>query len=287
MKLSSNTLFHFTREKDFLISILKNGIFIRYSLETYGKILKSNSELVLPMSCFCDIPLSQINEHRKKYGSYSIGLSKEWAVKNGLSPVLYTHEKSETAKVLNTLFTNLENIFDIEDSEENIKLLKEYGYKEKEIDLVNSGQQLATSKVNEKNKELSRQLGHFLKYVKPYSGTGYSNGTEFKQVKFYDEREWRYVPPKDLLQKIEIKDIYKREYYIDPIKRRYINMELAKRKKLTFKPKDIKFIVVEKENEIPTMIEELRKIFGQNSTYNDLMILNSRLISLEQIIEDL
>ncbi|MFD0963124.1 abortive infection system antitoxin AbiGi family protein [Pseudofulvibacter geojedonensis] len=287
MKLSSNTLFHFTREKDFLVSILRNGIFIRYSLETYGKILKSKSELVLPMSCFCDIPLSQISEHRKKYGSYSIGLSKEWGLKNGLSPVLYTHAKSETAKVLNTLSANLENIFDIENSEENQKLLKEYGYKDEEIDLVNSGQYLASKQVREKNEELSKQLGHFLKYVKPYSGTGYSNGNEFRQVKFYDEREWRYVPPKELLQKIEIKDIYKREFYTDEVKRRYINMRLAKHKKLTFKPKDIKFIVVEKEDEIPPMIEKLREIFGQNSSYNDLMILNSRIISLEQIIEDL
>lgn len=287
MNLSSKTLFHFTGESKYLLNILKNGLYIRYSLEAYGKILKSKDELVLPMACFCDIPLSQIKEHTKKYGTYSIGLTKEWGIKNGLSPVLYTNDESETAKILNSLTKDLSSIFDIDDIEENKDYFKDIGLTEDEINLVESGQSLVYGKYEMRIKELSAQLGHFLKYIKPYIGKGYSNGIEFNKVRFYDEREWRYVPPKKLLQKIEIKDIYKREFYNCPIKRRYINIRLAKHKKLTFEPKDIRFIVVEKDNEIPYMIEELRKIFGGMVTYEELMILTSRLISLEQIIDDL
>ena len=287
MNLSSKTLFHFTNQKENLLGMLKNGIYVRYSLETYGKILKSKSELVLPMACFCDIPLSQIREHTKKYGNYSIGLSKEWGVKNGLSPVLYTHYKSDTAKILNSLTKNITELFDIEDSEENDKLLKEYGVSEDELSLIKSGNDILNSKLIDKNTELSEQLGHFLKYVKPYEGIGYSNGKEFKKVRFYDEREWRYVPPKNLLKKLEIKDIYKRKFYVDPVRKRYINMKLSVHKKLTFEPKDIKFLVVNKDNEIPAMIKEIRNLFENDISYSELMILNSRLISLEQIIDDL
>ncbi|EGU32399.1 hypothetical protein VIBRN418_17483 [Vibrio sp. N418] len=42
-----------------------------------------------PMVCFCDIPLSRIDEHVKFYGEFGIGMTKEWAIKKGLSPVQY------------------------------------------------------------------------------------------------------------------------------------------------------------------------------------------------------
>lgn len=285
--LSSKTLFHFTRDFKFLTNILKNGIYIRYSLETYGKLLKSKSELVLPMSCFCDIPLSQISDHTKKYGTYSIGLSKEWGVKNGLSPVLYAHSKSQTSNILNSLTSDLTKMLDIEESDENRELLEDYGVSESDLDWYNSGKKKAGSLIEKRNEELASQLGHFLKYIKPYEGLGYSNGKEFTKVRFYDEREWRYVPPKKLLEKVELKDIYKREFYTNPIKRRYINIKLATHKKLTFIPSDIKFIIVSNEDEIPKMIKELRAIYEDKCTVNELMILNSRIISLEQIIDDL
>ena len=35
------------------------------------------------------------------------------------------------------------------------------------------------------------------------------------------------------------------------------------------------------------MIDIIRQIFGETTCYNDLMLLTSKLISLEQIIEDL
>ena len=267
MNLSSKTLFHFTNQKNNLLGILENGIFVRYSLETYGEILKSKNELVLPMACFCDIPLSKIKEHTKKYGTYSIGLSKEWGMKNGLSPVIYTHSKSNTAKILNSLTKNITEIFDIDKSEENDRLLKEYGLSEYELNLIKSGNDILNSKLLEKNEELSEQLGHFLKYIKPYEGIGYSNGKKFEDIRFYDEREWRYVPPKDLLKKVEVKDIYKREFYIDPIKKKYINRKLSIHKKLTFEPKDIKFLIIKKENEIPSTIEEIGEIFKNKIAY--------------------
>lgn len=274
--ISANTLFHFTSQIGFLTSILKKGIYIRHSLETYGKIINGKNELVLPMACFCDIPLSKVKEHTSKYGFYAIGLSKEWGIKNGLSPVIYTTEKSETANILNQLSSDLSNFFDIYENEGN----------NKKINLKSLPQEIQNSQ-SEKILELSEQLGHFLKYIKPYQGKGYSNGKEFKNIRFYDEREWRYVPPKNLLEKIKVKDSYKREFYESDSKRRLINIKLATHKKLEFTPNDIKFIIVEKDEEIPYLIDEIRKIFSNSVTYNEVMLLTSRLISIEQIIEDL
>lgn len=35
------------------------------------------------MVCFCDV-----------YGHYGIGLTKEWGIRNGVSPVLYPYDQS-------------------------------------------------------------------------------------------------------------------------------------------------------------------------------------------------
>ena len=284
---SANTLFHFTKTRRSLLSILKNGVYIRYSLESYGSLLKGDEELVLPMACFCDIPLSRIKEHTMKYGNYSIGLSKDWGMKNGLSPVIYAHEKSETANILNQLKSDLGRIFDIEVIKENNSYLSNEKDLTKEQRETLMAQNLSTLvKVYEKNSALKEKLGHFLKFIKPYEGKGYSNGRELNSIKFYDEREWRYVPEHKLLKKVEVKNSYKKSFYENDVKRRLINMKLASHKKLDFKPKDVKFIIVKSDDEIPRIIKELGENFEDSITYNELMLLTSRVISLEQIIED-
>jgi hypothetical protein len=217
-----------------------------------------------------------------------LAYQKNGGIKNGLSPVIYTTEKSETANILNQLTSELDKVFDIYENEEN----KEYISDNKTL-TEDQKSTLESAKLDflvtqsQKSLELSEQLGHFLKYIKPYEGKGYSNGKEFKNIRFYDEREWRYVPPKNLLKKIEIKDSYKREYYESDSKRRLINVKLASHKKLEFEPSDIKFIIVEKDEEIPNLIDEIREIYRKSATYDEIMLLTSRLISLEQIVEDL
>ncbi len=213
---------------------------------------------------------------------------KSGGIKNSLSPVIYTTEKSETANILNKLTSNLDKIFDIYDNEENQEFISnDQTLTEDQKSTLASEKLGFLLSQGEKTLELSEQLGHFLKYIKPYYGKGYSNGKEFKNIRFYDEREWRYVPPKNLLKKIEIKDSYKRSFYESESKRRLINIKLASHKKLDFKPNDIKFIIVKKDEEIPHLIDEIREIFRQTATYDEIMLLTSRLISLEQIVENL
>lgn len=102
MPVSSKTLFHFTKEYDTLIAILRcGGFWPRYCRETgWGK--DGNSEWAIPMACFTDIPFRFLTEHMDWYGNYGIGMSKEWAIKNGrISPILYLNQMS--AQVLNNI----------------------------------------------------------------------------------------------------------------------------------------------------------------------------------------
>lgn len=93
-RLSSTTLFHFTHEFDTLVKILEEGLWPRYCVERdWG-----DKDLIIPMVCTCEIPLSKMSFHQNKYGKYGIGLSKKWAKKKGFTPVLYVSDKSDIYK---------------------------------------------------------------------------------------------------------------------------------------------------------------------------------------------
>ena len=100
ISLSSNSLFHFTDKAENLINILFEGFKPKFCLEQFGsfellfgrevkKNLKEEDfEEAIPMTCFCDLPMSHIASHLEFYGSYGLGLSKEWGIKNGLTRLL-------------------------------------------------------------------------------------------------------------------------------------------------------------------------------------------------------
>lgn len=293
INISANTLFHFTASRQNLLGILSNGLYSRYSLENFESLIDDKAEIVFPMICFCDIPLSQVKRHTVSYGKYAIGLSKKWGMDNKVNPVIYTYPKSTTADILNGLMAELSNFFDIdekhlpktEDLQKN-RTLKEF--------LSEFGQYLNQPTVKyrmdiaEKIEELNGHLSYFIKYIKPYQGKVFRHNEYLPtQVKFYEEREWRFIPDKETIRKANLKDSFEAEYYKNPIKRRAINIKLAQFSKLTFTPMDIRFIIVEKDSEIAELLDELEKIFGSRATHKDLKLLGTRLISIEQIIEDL
>ncbi len=160
MGLSSNTIIHFTKKKEALEGILKNNFNINYCIE---KILLENKsiEFFVPMVSFCDIPLSQVKNHIDSYGSYGIGLTKKWAERQKLNPVLYTENNSSLSKSLrNALVGFLRN------QDEGLKVLEE---KEK-------------------------SLLDILRYVKNYQADLIRKDMEtIPNYRFSDEREWRYV----------------------------------------------------------------------------------------------
>ncbi len=251
--ISTNTVFHFTKSIDNLEGILKTDFCPQFCYEDFfGTISDTkNAEKGVPMVCFCDIPLSQIRRHVDNYGDYALGLSKDWAIKNQINPVFYTYPTSDLANKLTVLLNQLV---------ESEKEMKENWTKSK----------------------ILNQYTSTIQYVKPYKGRLWKNGVRTeKEVRFYDEREWRFIPQvgqgkqpilisasKDRLQKLnnEIKQ--------------------ASGYRLSFEPKDIKFIIVSKEHEISSMIDKVIHLKRDNFSYEDVQILTTRIISMENINEN-
>ncbi|MDE6643975.1 MAG: hypothetical protein K2K27_07730 [Muribaculaceae bacterium] len=108
MKISSNSLFHFTSQLNFLEDILKKGFWPRYCKE-YGWGNKF-IDFAVPMVCFCDIPLSMIKDHTKFYGGYGIGVSRKWIYSHkSITPVQYIATSSFEFQYINRLLTHLKN----------------------------------------------------------------------------------------------------------------------------------------------------------------------------------
>src|SRR5271157_1052471 len=156
--LSANTLFHFTGSPDNLESILRNEFHPRYCLENWNILnLKELNEIAIPMVSFCDIPLSQIRKHVRYYGHYAIGLTKEWGMKNNISPVLYTHKQARLSVYLRRIFAE--------------------------------AMRTAADTKQDEFSELLQDVLKFTKFLKPYQGKLWRNGQYLKKIiTFYDER---------------------------------------------------------------------------------------------------
>lgn len=245
MPISANTLFHFTRNYDTLLSILKSKFYPRLCLEQ--RIVSTlDLRLAVPMVCFCDIPLSQISEHSLKYGEYAIGIKKDWAIKQGVSPILYVHDNS---LILKTIFSEIKviskDVLDNPGGEASLKM-KKY------VDTVCM--------------------------MKPYEGYDERVG---KNVRYYDEREWRYVPPREK----EDQFIYlTEEVFKEEIAREKINFENEKYG-VEFNPDVINYLIVANDKDVLTLKRAIEEIKGGFS-YNSVQLLMTKIISMERIRED-
>jgi hypothetical protein len=176
MKPKSKSLFHFTKSAAYLKSILKNGIYPRFCLEDNRWWDLWDGHVAFPMACFCDIPISRIAEHSAFYGSYGIGLSREWGSRNKLNPVLYVPQDGHLPNFIKTT-TNL------------------------------AVEQNSAKKLSDEDFEThcdSLYMANAL--VKPIKGEMIVSGNVIEK-EFYQENEWRYVVPKQGI--IEQKDFDK------------------------------------------------------------------------------
>ena len=249
--LSSNTLFHFTRTLDTLLSILTHEFRPRFSKETLpidGDTLING----IPMTCFCDIPLSQTQAHMFMYGNYALGLTKEWGMRNGVSPVLYGIAPSPITDGL---------------------------YRVMKRGLGLRGPLTRDDKVDEK---LWKDIFRVSCYVKPYEGPFVRNGTVHPNVRFYNEREWRWVPD---LSGTCFEFGIDESQCDDPHSLTAANDQLWEAARLSFEPSDIRYIVVASESEILPMIDHIRDIKAKYSdTEKNLLV--TRLTSAEQVRAD-
>lgn len=160
MAISSNSLMHFTGDKGSLKSILKDNFRVKYCKETIKLGRKKPIVIHVPMVSFCEIPLAQIKEHIGKYGSYGIGLTREWAIRNKLNPVFYIEQESYIASNLHSSIKYFSKLSDADD---------------------------------QYNENLNK-LFDFFRYMKNYQGDLVRKEKTHKNYRFSDEKEWRFVP---------------------------------------------------------------------------------------------
>lgn len=245
MALSTDSIIHYTEEFKTLTSIISEGFKIKYCLERLETINNTKRETAHPMISFCDIPLSDSHRHFGLYGYYGIGLSKNWAKNMRINPVLYIERESSIGE-------SIENAFDL------------YS----DIDGSHS--------IEVKEMIISTKC-----FTKNYSGLLKRGAIDSDNYKFYDEREWRFVPEKsDIGGKSRSIPILK---YLAGKDNHNKNISSYRFK---FAHSDISYIIVKETKEIPNMIEFLRTTFYKLITGSELDILVSKVCSTEQIIQD-
>jgi len=254
--ISANVLFHFTTKEN-LLGILRNEFYARYALENHNIFGEEVPErhIAIPMVSFCDIPLSQIKDHVEKYGDYALGLTKDWAKSHGIAPVLYAYPGSLTSEAIANIFENLPP-YDRAQKFEGLQ-------------------------------QAQRNLTYFSFYVKMYEGRMYRDDAYLEElVRFYDEREWRYIPSISVLSQSGMSSFLRKPIYDDPLMRSAENSILSKADRLSFEPKYIKYIITKSESEILETVDTVLQIKGPNFPYDEVRKLTSRIISLEQVLED-
>lgn len=244
--LSANTLFHFTSSLDNLINILTNEFHPNFCLENLNVLLRLPiPETAIPMLSFCDIPLSQTGFHLSVYGDYGIGMTKSWGKQNGISPVLYTYPGSLLMNRLRRLMKMLDGIPKSPD-------------------------------------QPFRSAHDFVSFLKPYEGELHRASGTLENIRFYDEREWRFLPelPKDFVPLFLAK-----EQFMNSAMRTQANLKLADICRLSFEPKDIRYLVVRHEEEIVPLTNQIEQIKIKYSP-DDVRLLKTRVITAEQIKSD-
>lgn len=252
MAVSANTLFHFTTIKGLIGILSSGGFYCQYSDEHFENILPSKSHYrftYIPMTSFCDLTIMQLSNdsvHRKDFGEFGIGLTKEWGIRNGVSPVMYVHKESQQTKRLYRL----------------IKALKDFRKRANDNETVDGIQQ---------------EMIDSFKYIKPYAGN-WQKGKRFRnKIVFYNEREWRYSP---LLNEHAVLSGVIKENKKEVEK---INEEL-KKSTIKFEAKDVKFIIIKNKKNIPVVAKVITDMTRISDTQKNELI--TKIISFEEIRED-
>lgn len=82
---------------------------------------------------------------------------------------------------------------------------------------------------------------------------------------------------------MRVKDIESKKANIEELNKEFASVKSLR---LSFEPKDIKFIIVKQEDEILSMMDKVINIKRHKFSYKDVQILTTRIISMENIKEN-
>lgn len=274
-----NTLFHSTAKISVLKSIIKNGFSPSYAKEKF-----LDRDVIIAMVSFSNIPIFEARS-QVDYGKYSIGLKREWGIKNKLHPVTYTYLGSEKEISLNKLIkdfalfqsaealasiTNSVSFFEFQNFSENFTNL----YKA----ILTTGNAPEIKKYFEEIFVDVDELQLFFKHYIDQNKRG-------KQVYCFNDREWRFIP-----------NINRKMYYAttasgDSIAE-YEQILLTKKPhlkniRLDFDLEDIEFIMVKKNSEIKSVLQVLQTRFSKVRVQNSIENGDLTVFSFEKLYNSL
>jgi hypothetical protein len=157
--MNEQIIIHVTGSIKALKSILESSCLrLSYSKEDFCIGDRKVSRAAHPMVCFCQYNINELDSKTITYGKYGVAFSMEWALKKGISPVLYIDGKSLAAKGLATLLRARRN----------------------------------------KDEKLPRNVRLSIIEIKCFTKNvrGYNSKLKKNNFIFKDENEWRYVPMK-------------------------------------------------------------------------------------------
>jgi Putative abortive phage resistance protein AbiGi, antitoxin len=300
MQVSSNSLYHFTNS-DALKNILSNSKMSgSYCCEQIVYSENSDNIIIVPMICFCDIPLeTYIQLKVETYGNFGIALKKTWGFRNKLNPVLYIDTNSTVAEKFRSSESSVvdlskdvaDQIFKLESeinkTSDNLGLEPNKPYNA--FDLLGSDNLIP--QVQKENNEYKAKIEnlknqnaipklflHLLEFIKPYQGDLKREDKIITDYRFYDEMEWRYVPNRNgFTPNIQIGDLEKFKEWRNQYEEKPLLFSLD------FEFNDIDEIVVEKN----TDVEDFKSfIYGLDNTHfssEQKEGLCSKIISIERL----
>ena len=251
--ISSNVLFHFTSSLKHLQSILEHGFYPRYCLEysvdkddRRAARQKRPPLRAIPMVCFCDLPLSLVKKHLKEYGCFGIGLDKTWGTKNGVAPVIYTHSRAKTCPSLSRLI----------------------------------------SPPTPASTGVSRDLHYLASYTKPFQGPAWRKGKVKHRVRFYDEREWRYVPTIHGKHPLFLNQ----DEFHDAQKLNALHEQFKKTHALMVTPKAIQYLIIpydKEERGVLALHDFVVKLYSKRYSRKDAVLVATTIMTDDCIKEDI
>ncbi len=230
----SMSIFHHTGSVTSLKQILKGESFrVQYCTEKIYLSKNTYLHIIVPMVSFADIRLTDYVRsfrHPSKdgghilgyYGDYAIGLSKEWAIKKNVSPIIYLPKPTTTLP---------NNHF--------LKPLK--GFERRFLTPADFGEKI-------------QDLPAIASFCKHYEGVLEKNPNEKERYSFHNEQEWRYVPSDLPIRWNLYNSKLDPNYETQNLKKERINKKI--RKSLDFDLwQDVTFVVVKSEAHVDKIVK--------------------------------
>ncbi|SFM85814.1 abortive infection system antitoxin AbiGi family protein [Rugamonas rubra] len=248
-------LFHFTKLAGLKAILNDQGFRPGYSTETINN-NGADRKFAAPMVSFCDLRLSELPTHMRKYGKFGIGMTKEWALINGLNPVAYVNKNSEFT---NNLLHGLQGIHSL-------------------LTAATGLTDYATA--NQLNKDYMN-LMNVQRYIKNYEGILERKNKKAKHYRFADEREWRYVLP---LNSVAVWPFVPESDINDPTKKQ-THKDLLEPYRLTYNVSDVKYIIVAAERNVKPMREHIESLVNLSAPDKEHLL--ARILTAAQIEADM